>query len=184
VPRFVALLRGVNVGRAQRVPMATLRSLLQGLGGSEVQTLLNSGNAVFASAGRSPALHSKAIHAAIAAELGLDVPVVVRSAAEFDAIVAANPLAQDGVDPTRLLVAFAQDPALVQALAPALTPLLQHEERFFVGPQAAYLQCTGGILDSVAASALLGKVGRWVTSRNWATVLKLRQLLATSGPPP
>ena len=55
MPTFIALLRGVNVGKGKRVPMAELRDLLSGLGFAEVTTLLNSGNAVFRATGSSPA---------------------------------------------------------------------------------------------------------------------------------
>jgi uncharacterized protein (DUF1697 family) len=55
MPTYVALLRGVNVGKAKRVPMAELRQLLGGLGYTNVSTLLNSGNAVFRTAGASHA---------------------------------------------------------------------------------------------------------------------------------
>ena len=65
MPSFVALLRGVNVGKAKRVPMAELRTLLTGLGYTGVATLLNSGNAVFGAASGSPETHGAAIAAAI-----------------------------------------------------------------------------------------------------------------------
>ena len=83
MPTFVALLRGVNVGKAKRVPMATLRTLLSGLGYTDVTTLLNSGNAVFRSAKGSPARHAASIASAISEELQIDVPVIVKSAKEI-----------------------------------------------------------------------------------------------------
>ena len=55
--------------------------------------------------------------------------------------------------------------------------MVQPHERFHIGSHAAYLHCAGGILESKAGSALLGKLGREVTTRNWATVLKLKALL-------
>ena len=58
MPLYVALLRGVNVGRAKRVPMADWRALLEELGCEGVRTILNSGNAVFRAAGRSPRITS------------------------------------------------------------------------------------------------------------------------------
>ena len=79
MPRFIALLRGVNVGKAKRVPMADFRALLVGLGGTDVSTLLNSGNAVFSAAGTSAAKHAIRFAAAIAERLQVDVPVIVKS---------------------------------------------------------------------------------------------------------
>jgi uncharacterized protein (DUF1697 family) len=172
----VVLLRGVNVGRGNRLPMAGFRGLLEALGFAEVRTLLNSGNAIVNSRHRSAAGPARAIRAALQAEFKLDVPVIVLSAREFKDIVAQNPLALTAGDHSRHLVAFAQDSAVIQGLA-LLTAMVNPPERLFIGSRAAYLQCPGGILESRAAAALLGKYGRSVTTRNWATVLKLNGLL-------
>ncbi|HEY2561264.1 MAG TPA: DUF1697 domain-containing protein [Caldimonas sp.] len=174
--RFVALLRGVNVGTANRVPMAGLRALLSGLGYTEVATLLNSGNAAFSAVGGSSARHARAIAAALVEQLGVDVPVIVKSGGELAAIVAANPTAIEAPDRSRFLVAFAQDAKSLATLA-AVAPLVAPAERFAVGSGAAYLFCAPGILESKAGSALLGKPGRSATTRNWATVLKLHALV-------
>lgn len=176
MPRYAALLRGVNVGKGNRVPMAELRALLEALGCTHVRTLLNSGNAVFASPGRSaPALAAR-IRAALAEQVGVDVPVMVKSADDVAAIVDGNTLASVATDPARLLVAFGADAAALAGLE-AIRPLVRAPERFVIGPHAAYLWCANGILESKAGEALLGKLGRAVTTRNWATVGKLRALL-------
>jgi uncharacterized protein (DUF1697 family) len=172
---FVALLRGVNVGKAKRVPMADLRSLLCGLGYDKVATLLNSGNAVFSAAKGTPKSHAESIGSAISGQLGIAVPVVVKSAKELSAIVSENTLAAAAEDPSRLLVAFVQDVGALSALAP-VGLLVEPPEKFLMGRNAAYLLCARGILDSQAGAALLGKAGRSATSRNWATVLKLQAL--------
>ena len=175
MPTYVALLRGVNVGKAKRVPMAELRALLGDLGYTDVATLLNSGNAVFRAPGRSAAKIGAAIAAAIAARLGFDVPVIVKSAQELAAIVAENPIRIDESLHSRLLVAFVQDSDALRSLA-TIAPLVTPAERFVVGDHAAYLYCADGILESKAGEALLGKAGRAATTRNWATVLKLAAL--------
>ncbi len=92
MPTFVALLRGVNVGKAKRVPMAELRALLSGLGYTGVATLLNSGNAVFGAPTGTPAKHAKTIAAAISTQLKVEVSVIVKSANELAAILAENPI--------------------------------------------------------------------------------------------
>ena len=171
----IALLRGVNVGKAKRVPMADLRDLLAGLGFTDVATLLNSGNEVFrARSGATRAIASD-IAAAIARRLKVEVPVIVKSAREFDSIVVGNPFSVAAADYSRFLVAFTQRRADLAALS-ALEPLVGPQERFTVGPEAAYLYCAGGILESRAAEALLGKLGRSATTRNLATTLKLHGL--------
>lgn len=179
--RFVALLRGVNVGGAKRVPMAEWRALLGALGCTEVQTLLNSGNAVFASRARSTPTLARRIRESIRQGLDVDVPVIVKSADEFTAIEAGNPLASQAFDPSRLLVGFAAAAQDLRALA-GLSELAQAPERCWLGAHAIYLWCPNGILQSRAADALLGKRGQALTTRNWGTVAKIGALLHTPGP--
>jgi len=169
--RFIALLRGVNVGKAKRVPMGELRTLLEGLGYTGVITLLNSGNVVFDAAAGSAVKHA----AAIAGQLKVEVQVIVKSAQEFSSIVAGNPLRASAQEHSRLLVAFVQDAKSLASMT-AIAALVVAPERFAVAKNAAYLLCARGILESKAAAALLGKPGRVATSRNWATVLKLEEI--------
>lgn len=176
MPSFIALLRGVNVGKAKRVPMADWRAQLEELGYTSVATLLNSGNAVF-SAVRAPSRsYAAAIASAIASGLKVNVTVVVKSSVELAAIVAENPFAITAADHSRLLVAFTQDLKALEALA-SLARLASPPEEYIVGKHAAYLHCPAGILQSKVGSALLGKAGDQVTTRNWATTLKLQALL-------
>lgn len=177
MPRFVVLLRGVNVGKGNRVPMADFRNLLEGLGCTSVKTLLNSGNAVFSAPGRSPQRHAERIAAAVQQRFFVSTPVIVKSAAEFAAIVGANTMAPPESEHSRFLVVFAMAPAQLHELT-TLQALAQPGERFLVTEHAAYLHCAGGLLESQLGAALLGKAGRGVTTRNWATVQKLAGLLA------
>jgi uncharacterized protein (DUF1697 family) len=179
MPTFIALLRGVNVGKAKRVPMAELRTLLTDLGYTCVTTLLNSGNAVFRASRRTPAKHAADIAAAIHARLDVEVPVIVKPASELATIVAGNPFRTEADMHARTLVAFAQDAKALAALA-AIEPLVVPPERFALGAAAAYLFCASGILESKAGAALLGKGGRSATTRNWGTVLKLQALASES----
>jgi uncharacterized protein (DUF1697 family) len=172
---FIALLRGINVGKAKRVPMAELRTLLGELGYTNVATLLNSGNAVFRATKGTSAKHAADIARAIESKLKIEVPVIVKSAQELLAIVSENALAAGTQDHSRLLVAFVQDSKALAGLA-AIKPLVAPSEQFLVGKVAAYLYCVNGILESKAGKALLGKAGKAATSRNWATVLKLKAL--------
>jgi len=175
MPAFVALLRGVNVGKVKRVPIADWRAQLEAIGYTEVATLLNSGNAVFRAKTGAARAHAEAISSAIERGLELSVPVIVKSATELAAIAAANPYAA-APDHSRLLVAYTQDAKSLTGLA-ALARLASPPDEFFVGEHAAYLHCVGGILESKVASAMLGKAGASATTRNWATTLKLLALL-------
>jgi uncharacterized protein (DUF1697 family) len=179
MPRFVVVLRGVNVGKSKRVPMGDFRELLSGLGYTDVSTLLNSGNAVFRAGKGAAAAHAKKIAGAIADRLEIDVPVIVKSASEMKAIIDECPIQADELTHSRFLVIFCQGPKELRGLSP-IEPLVTARERFAVGKTAAYLLCSDGLLESNAGSALLGKVGKSFTTRNWATALKLNAL--ASGP--
>lgn len=176
MPSFVALLRGVNVGKAKRVPMADWRKQLGELGYTHVATLLNSGNAVFGAARAPSREYAAAISAAIERGLKISVPVVVKSSVEFKAIVAENPFTTRKADHSRVLVVFTQEQSALRDLA-SLGRLASAADEFVVGKHAAYLHCPGGILLSRVGSALLGKPGESATTRNWATTMKLQVLL-------
>jgi uncharacterized protein (DUF1697 family) len=167
--RYVALWRGINVGKAKRLAMGELKALLTELGATNVATLLNSGNAVF---DVKKKLSADNIRAAVAAKLGVDAAVILKTAAEWAAIAVANPIAEAD-DPSRLLVAI---PADADALQAAAGIAADSGERFVVTADAAYLWCGNGILQSKAAVLLLKKLGDAGTTRNWATVEKLNAL--------
>lgn len=177
---YIALLRGINVGKAKRIAMADLRALLEGLGHADVATLLNSGNVVFRSGKKIPAKIAAEISAAIAAQLKIDVPVIVKSAKDLATIIDDNALADAAADPSRLLVAFVQEADALPALS-AIAPHVVPPEQFLLGSEAAYLHCARGILESKAGEALVGKAGKAATTRNWATVLKLQALVDKIG---
>lgn len=101
MPKFVALLRGINVGKAKRVPMEALRRMLSDCGYREVATLLNSGNTVFSAATGTPNTIAMEISTGIAKTFEIEVPVVVKSAKELQAIVNENPFFNAAVDPSR-----------------------------------------------------------------------------------
>jgi len=179
VSRFVVLLRGVNVGKGNKVPMAEFRAALESLGHHQVRTLLNSGNAVFSSTSRSASKLASVIAKAVEEHFGVVTPVIVKSAAELEAIVKNNPFPPPESERSCFLVAFALDSTKLQELQ-GLSSLLQPGERFAVNEHAAYLHCAGGLLESKVGEAILGRAGRRVTTRNWATVLKLLSLARES----
>ena len=104
--RQVALLRGINVGRAKRIAMADLRALVEGLGYRDVSTLLNSGNVVFTGEGALLDGTADRIQDAIASRLGITSRVTVLSSAEMSGVMTGNPLLDIGDNHSRLLVAF------------------------------------------------------------------------------
>lgn len=177
----VALLRGINVGKANRIAMADLRELCEALGYAEARTLLNSGNLIF-SAPRADARAAAKIEKAIAARLGVSSRVLVVTGRELDTIIEENPLAECDANPSRFLVTIFA-PETNRARLEELAQRDWGAERLGVGSKAAYLWCANGIIDS-PANVAVGKVLRdGGTSRNWATMKKLQALVHSSTAP-
>ena len=176
MPRFVALFRGINVGKAKRVAMADLREVLEGLGYAGVRTLLNSGNAVFDGAAAPSQRHAQRIRRAVADQLGVDALVVVKTSRDVAAIIRGNEIGGVASDPSRLLVAVTSESAGLKALAP-LGESEWNGELVHLGKHAAYVWCGNGILQSKAAVTLLKCLAESGTTRNWATMEKIHALL-------
>ncbi|MEU8300912.1 DUF1697 domain-containing protein [Micromonospora sp. NPDC048909] len=176
--RYVALLRGVNVGTT-RIAMADLRRLVEALGHADVRTYLQSGNVVFGSGGRDAGRLAGGIEKSITDELGLAVPVLVRSAAELAATVDGNPYAEREDDPTKLLVVFL-DAAPKRSTVDALTVPGGENVNFTVAGREVYLHFPeGGYGRSRFTNAYLEKkLGVVATTRNWKSVRSLADLAA------
>jgi uncharacterized protein (DUF1697 family) len=172
MPRYVALFRGINVGKAKRIAMADLRALFAKLGYTEVSTLLNSGNALFTTKSEPVERHARRIREAVAKQLGVDAAVVVKSQGEIAAIVEANALAKIASEPSRLLVALVQDEKVLAAVK-ALEAEDWGREQVLVSRNAAYIWCADGILESRALGAVLTGLENLGTTRNWATLLRI-----------
>jgi uncharacterized protein (DUF1697 family) len=168
--RYVALLRGVNVGRGNRIAMADLRAAAAALGYTDPRTLLNSGNLLFSA---PPAAAAKADTDLAAALLrhGVNARVFVVSVARLRRIVAANPVAGIATDPARLLVAV-----FAGGVAEPVAALVGEDwspDAFAIAEGAGFLWCAGGILQSRLGKAFARVAGDATTSRNFATMLKL-----------
>jgi uncharacterized protein (DUF1697 family) len=182
----VALLRGINVGGNRKVPMAELRAAVEAAGHTRVTTLLNSGNAVFVprddgSVGRAGAGEDdRALAAEVAdglrARLGFDIDVVVRSRAEVDDVIAANPFPDAArEDPAHLVVMFYPEPARV---SPDFDAATYGPEKVGWAGTEAYVHYPVDIGHSQLTSAVLARAaGQAGTGRSWRTLLALRDLL-------
>ena len=175
MPTLIALLRGINVGKAKRVAMADLRKLVEKLGYTDVRTLLNSGNVVFTAPNSDTARSSARIEKALVENTGVSARVLVVTAADLAVAVKENPLLKMADNPSRLLVAFLSNPADLAGLK----PLLKQDwgqERLALGSRVAYFWLPDGVIDSKIFAALSRKPSGDVTTRNWATVLKIYAL--------
>ena len=170
MPRYVALLRAVNVG-GRKVPMAELRTVLADLGYDDVETYLQSGNATFTAMERSAAKVGQAVEAAIEKAFGFATPVIVTTPKAVAAIASANPF--KGVDTKEVHVAFlSEQPKAAAAKAFPADRFAPDELR--VGKKAAYLHYPNGVGRSKMTNALIEKhLGVTATTRSWNTVTAL-----------
>lgn len=171
---YVALLRGINVGRAKQVSMAELAATFEICGFTDVRTVLRSGNVVFESAEAVDASTASALEAELLRRTGVASSMVLVEGRELRRIADANPLLALGTDPSRLMVGFVSRPphASLAPDAPALEP-----EVLVVGERAIYQWCPDGVSASRVPASFWRQVAPVVTVRNWRTVTRLLELL-------
>jgi len=174
----VALLRGVNVGGANRLPMADLRALAAREGLHKAQTLLQSGNLIFEVAEASEAGLEQRLEAAIARQCGLTIDVVIRSAAAWRALVAANPFpAEARDDPGHLLVVSLKSDPIEHAEARLKAAIVGPEVARIVGREAFIYYPNGAGASRLMPAVIDRALGTRGTARNWNTVLKIAALV-------
>src|SRR6266540_1968303 len=143
MPTFAALLRAINLGERNKIPMAGLRSVFSELGHEDVTTYVQSGNVVFRTEARKPDDISAEIERAIADEFGLTIAVLLRTPTELRKVVAGNPFLKDESDPKKLHVLFLDRrpaPKAKNQLDPNRSPA----DRFELRQREVYLHRPGG----------------------------------------
>jgi len=171
--RQIALLRGVNLGGQKRVQMARLRELVQQLDYRDVTTYVQSGNVVFTGPDEPSEAVAEKLEAQIAASLGFEVPVVVRSREELAEVVRANPMRDIATVPARYHVIFLKDAVRPERLT-HIEPAEFDPDRFHMHGREVYLWTPEGLGTSRLARALTDKrLGQIATARNWKTVERL-----------
>src|SRR3954452_5528043 len=175
MPTYVALLRGVNLGSHNKVPMAALRAVVEGLGYDDVSTYIQSGNVVLTTKDGSAKVE-KAIHGAIENEFGFDVVVVVRTAAQMKMVVNANPFTKKAKDDGHLHVVFLAAKPKPDKVK-ALTEADWGNDEVAVTGTEAYLHLPNGYGRAKLNNMLVEKkLGVAATARNWRTTAKLLEL--------
>ena len=172
----IALLRGINVGGKHKLAMAELRSITAGAGFADAATYVQSGNVVLPAvpAGEIDGV-AAVLHDALAARTGFDIPVITRTAEQWQAMIDANPFPEAEADGTKLHVVVLDGPvtgALADFDATKFAP-----EALASGERVVYLSLPGGMGRSKLAVALQ-RVGdaKTGTARNWRTVLALAEM--------
>lgn len=173
----IALLRGINVGGHNALPMKDLAAMFGEAGCSDVRTYIQSGNVVFEAAPTLARRIAGVITASIGDRFGLEVPVVTRSADQLAAIVSANPYAREGTDEKWLHVAFLADTPSAAGIA-ALDPQRSPPDEFVVHNAEIYLSCPNGMARTKLTNAYFDTtLGTTSTVRNWRTTLKLLEMV-------
>lgn len=186
MPCQIVLLRGINVGAANRIPMPALREALSAAGCQDARTYVQSGNIVVGTDTDGPAL-GRLVHDLIFDRFALDIPVVTRTADELAAIVAGNPFPEAAAaDPKRLQVTFLSEPladdvaervrgvssGMFSTDIAAISLSISHQEVYGWHPE--------GIHASALARELSDRrLGVTATARNWTTVTTLLEMAAS-----
>jgi uncharacterized protein (DUF1697 family) len=177
--RYALLLRGVNVGTKNSLPMAELRGMLERIGCTDVQTYVQSGNAVLSTKLRAPAL-TRELETALERYMGRPIATTLRTHAEMKAVVDANPFPDRATQPAYLCVTFLSNAPTRSELAPLHAQDFAPELFKLLGKEFYTWHPNGQGRSPLAAA--LGKLSLRgaVTTRNWNTVRKLLEMLAES----
>ncbi len=178
---YVALLRGINVGGKNKLPMRDLAAMVVEAGCTDVRTYIQSGNVVFAATPEVVRRLSDDISRRIAKSFGYRTPVVLRTADELRQVVRGNPFLKSDADAGSLHVAFLADlpdPRRIAALDPKRSP----GDSFKVRGREIYLCLPNGVAGTKLSNAYFDStLATTSTLRNWRTVLKLLEMTQPMG---
>jgi uncharacterized protein (DUF1697 family) len=182
MPTYVLLLRAVNVGSTGKLPMADFRKLLAEVKCVNVETYIQSGNAVV-DAKCSAASLTKTVAAALARHMGSPVPVIVRTHAELDRIIAENPYAAeaaaDGARVHAVFLSAAPHASKGKDLDQIVKKYPARRDRYRLSGDTLYLHLPDGAGESKFSAQSIDRIlGVTGTARNWNTLLKLHAMSA------
>jgi uncharacterized protein (DUF1697 family) len=177
MPTFIALLRGINVGGHNKIPMPELRSLCNHFGWDDVQSYIQSGNLVINSESAATDLEAE-LENAIERRFNLAILVIVRAAADWQDYIASNPFPDASQrEPNLVMLALSKSIPKHDAL-PGLLERAVNGERIAQKGDALWVHFAAGVGKSKLTPVLFDRlVGSPVTMRNWHTVLKLNELV-------
>jgi uncharacterized protein (DUF1697 family) len=173
----ISLLRGVNVGGHHKIGMGALRELYESLGLRPAQTYVQSGNVVFRTEARDFTRLSKRIADAIEQRFGFRPGVILRTAADLRAVIAANPFAsRRDLDPSRLLVQFLASEPPADVRERILRIESEPEELRMEGRELYIYYPSGMARPKVPWTSIEKMLQTPCTGRNWNTVRKLLEM--------
>ena len=172
----VALLRGIHVGGKNILPMKELAKMFADAGCTDVRTFIQSGNVIFKAPAGAPGI-SDGITSKIEKRFGFRIPVILRTSKQLLQIISDNPFLAAGTDEKALHVYFLANSANARAIA-GLDPARSAPDAFHVRGQEIYLHLPNGMGRTKLTNAYFdSKLSTTCTARNWATVLKLSEMM-------
>lgn len=168
----IALLRGINVGGKNRLPMQDLASIFREVGCTDVRTYIQSGNVVYRASLAARQIADR-VSSVIADRFDIRAPIVMRTARDLERVVTTNPFLKETTNTRELHVGFLlerPDPDGIRSLDPDRSP----PDEFTVAGREVYLRCPNGIGRSKLTSQYFdSRLRTTITVRNWRTVLTL-----------
>lgn len=178
MPRYIALLRGINVSGHKLIKMAALQTHFAAWGASHVRTYIQSGNVVFEHREAKSAALRGALEKYLATRLSYRVPVLVKTVREFTAIAKANPYSESSPEfGKRLYVCFFERAPDAQAIA-SIQPYITSDEKLIIKGDAGYAYYAHGPGRAKLTSAVIERKLGLATLRNWNTINALLELAA------
>jgi uncharacterized protein (DUF1697 family) len=177
---WIALLRGINVGGRNAMPMATLATTFESVGCRSVRTYIQSGNVVFGSSATSKESLGQSLGDAVEARFGFRPGMLLLSEEAFRSALANNPFVDALSEPKSLHFFFLDSPPGSPDMA-GIQRLALPSERFLLKNAVFYLHAPDGFGRSKLAAAVERKLGEPATARNFATVQKLLEMMGAEG---
>lgn len=177
--RYIAILRGINVGAGRKVPMTDLKKLCENMGLQNVQTYIQSGNVVFewSQSDFISELETR-LQQAFTEAFGFDIPVLIRTSGEWAESLAQNPfLKEENVDIDRLHLTCLKEvpsPELLEKIK-----VFQYlPDRYEIIGKNVFVFCAAGYGTSKLVNSFFeSKLKTPATTRNWKTVMKLHEMI-------
>jgi len=174
---YLALLRGINVGGKNKLPMKDLAGMFVKAGCGEVRTYIQSGNVIFRAEPRVAAQIPGLVAAQIADRFGYKTPVMLRTTAELGVVILNNPFLKAGIAEDTLHVLFLADLPSARSIE-NLDPGRSPPDAFVARGKEVYLHCPQGVGNSKLTNAYFdSKLTTTCTGRNWRTVTSLLKLM-------
>ena len=177
--KYIAILRGINVGGKRKILMADLKELFSEIGFADIQTYIQSGNVIFNTKRKDDNIEfANKIEQSIAKNYDFKVPVIVRNVEELNEAISNNPFFQKN-DKERLHLTFLKEVPETEKLDKIKT-YDYSPDKFEIKDKNVFVYCSGKYSDSKLTNKFFeSKLKMSATTRNWKTVLKLLELLNT-----